>query len=292
MYSFFISEGQEITIDLQEECWGERWALYGDLVAPLAAPNKIPEDAIDEETIVKLIEIYDKELLRIYDKNVWLKSRKEMEKLYSSLERNLETKVNKMTQKSPLTPEHQKEIEQFKKDIMERKKKYNAKLWADPLYIWIFNLYNLLLLHTPKMEEHDTYQFDPNPGIHGERLFNTRLQKYIDGRSKASYRQLAKEKDKLLLDALEHVDNPQMSIDNSRTKDFIAEFLCNFESCYSDLISTSRFFFDEDDEGARKSKSKAVQRIIFNTHAENSKEKLLKELGVGYDTEKKKYFYK
>lgn len=287
-YSFFISDEQEIKIDLGDESWEERWFLYSELIKPLSAPNGISMDTPKDEAIFRLIEIYDKKLLSIYDKNVSRESRKRMEKFYS----HIETKINELTAKEGLNQECRKEIEELKTNMVTAKEKNSVGIWKDPLYAWIFNLYNHLLLHASKIEKDDALSFTSNPGIHGERLFNTRLQKYIDGRSKASYRQLAKEKDKLLLDALEHVDNPQMSIDNSRTKDFIAEFLCNFESCYSDLISTSRFFFDEDDEGARKSKSKAVQRIIFNTHAENSKEKLLKELGVGYDTEKKKYFYK
>jgi hypothetical protein len=148
------------------------------------------------------------------------------------------------------------------------------------------------LLHTPKIGKDEANEFKSNLGKPGEHLFNTRLQKYIDGRSKASYRQLAKEKDDLFLEALEHVNNPHMSIDNSKTKDFIVDFLCNFENCYSALISKPRFFFDEDDEDTRKSKSKEVQRIIFKTYPKNSKEKLLKELGVGFDSEKKKYYYK
>lgn len=277
LYSFTYA-GQTIEIDLNEEHWKERWELFRSRRDVLGPVHNINQYMLEKEAVPKLLEIYDSQLINIYRKS---KSIKEKIKFYSSFVNNLEKEKRKFKKLGKLNLIDEKCLDEYKiikNKVEEVKNTYEKENKENPINTWILNFYHFLLVASKNEKS-------------GKTLYKSRLQKRLSN-NKMTILELATQNDPLLLELLEDVENPHMATDNIETKEFIAEFLNNFETCYKDFLYESRFQYDEDEDKGLSSISKKIQRIILNTYAKDSKDKFLENLGIVYDSITKKYDYK
>jgi hypothetical protein len=175
-------------------------------------------------------------------------------------------------------------VEECIEKIYNEKSKFNNE---------IFNLYNILLITTTRKK----LKKDSNEPK--ESRYRTRLENHIQkkkGVKKLNQGELdamAKNRDRLLIQALNSIKYPLRAIKDDQILKWIVKFLNNFETCYYKLLHHHPYSFDLNNGLEAEKKFNNVRDIVERSYNAAEAEKALghklRSWNIIYNTRKEKF---